>query len=87
MEKYKKLFNENLQQLGECGKVCEQCDERCQCGNYLGEDCPLDEECPEGSQPRSGKCAKQDNSGYLKGKCDKGHVWSDSKQTCVPMAK
>jgi|WetSurMetagenome_2_1015567.scaffolds.fasta_scaffold321900_3 hypothetical protein len=47
----------------------------------------LDETCPEGSQPRGGKCARHDNSGYLKGKCDKGFIWSDRSETCIRMSK
>lgn len=48
---------------------------------------PLFETCPEGAKPRNGKCAKKDNSGYLKGVCDKGHIWDDDHEKCVSAAK
>ncbi len=48
---------------------------------------PICEACPEGSQPRGGRCAKADNSGYLKGKCDKGFIFDKDRETCVRMAK
>jgi hypothetical protein len=56
------------------GCECEQCS-------------PLEETCPEDSTPKGGRCARADNSGYLKGKCDKGHTWDSKTDKCVAMAK
>lgn len=47
----------------------------------------IQETCPETSTPRGGKCARADNSGYLRGVCAAGHIWDKSKETCQPMAK
>lgn len=48
---------------------------------------PLDEACPEGSIPSSGKCKKKDNSGYLRGKCSTGYRWDNVYDRCIPLAK
>jgi len=48
---------------------------------------PLDETCPEGSQPRSGKCARADNNGYLRNVCDRGFHWDRINDRCIPLAK
>lgn len=45
------------------------------------------ETCPETATPKGGKYAKADNSGYLKGVCNKGHTWDKAHDKCVPMAK
>lgn len=87
MKPYKRQFNENGDQLGTCGKLCKECETRCSCGNYLGEDCSLEEDCPEGSKPRNGKCARKDNSGYLKGHCAPGYIWDKTREECVHVTK
>jgi hypothetical protein len=45
------------------------------------------ETCPKDSKPRNGRCTKADNSGYLKGVCDKGYAWDSSFDKCVPLSK
>jgi len=50
----------------------------------------LEEACPEGSKERNGQCAKQDNSGYLKGVCPAGAIWDGMAGTngkCIPHTK
>lgn len=47
----------------------------------------FNETCPEGSQPSGGRCKRADNSGYLKGKCDKGFIWDKVYDKCIRMAK
>lgn len=52
------------------------------------EEASLEETCPEGSKPKGGKCAKADNSGYLKGKCDVGFIPNKNDDTkCEKMPK
>jgi hypothetical protein len=53
----------------------------------FNEDDQIKEACPEGSNPRGGKCAKKDGSGYLKGKCDKGHIFDSMQNACVRMTE
>ena len=78
---YKKYF-EDANPLIECD--CSKCDKKYECADSnLSESCKqmqdaikkYNETCPEGSIPRSGQCAKKDNSGYVKGKCDKGFIF------------
>ena len=47
----------------------------------------LDEACPEGSKERNGKCAKKDNSGYLRNVCPIGNIWDGKVNKCIPHTK